>query len=180
MRIMIILLLWSTFLFGYNYNNLLLQAQASIFPKILLLDKKIDNKLIDGKIIFTIIYDKNDYKAAQQINNYINENYKNYFDTYAYKINLVEISDFSLDTPASAIYMLNSAENVKKVAEIAKKKGIITFSYDINNLKDGLLFSLMLEKSTVLYLNKEYLYTKKIDFVDALLRMVKFIDSDNS
>ena len=64
------------------------------------------------------------------------------------------------------------------IATIAREKGIISFSYDINNLKKGLMFSLVIEKSTVLYLEKENLHTKKIDFVDALLQMVRFVEKD--
>jgi hypothetical protein len=62
---------------------------------------------------------------------------------------------------ATVIYALNSDKYIKQVAKIAKQKGIITFAYDINNLKNGLLFSLVLEKSTILYLNKENLNTQK-------------------
>lgn len=164
--------------FGYNYDDLILKAQASIFPKIILLDKKIDNKLIDGKIVYTIIYDKTDYLTALSIEKFINKNFKGYLDTYEYKINLVDFENFSEKTEASAIYVLNLKEHVERIATIASEKGIISFSYDINNLQKGLMFSLVIEKSTVLYLKKENLYTKKIDFVDALLQMVQFVDQD--
>lgn len=173
-------LIFANFAYGYSYDDLLLKAQASIFPKILLLDKKIENKLIDGRVIYTIVYEKNDYNTALEINKFIDANYNGHFNGYAYKINLVEFSDLSSMTQASVIYALNSDKHIKKVANIAKEKGIIAFSYDVDNLKEGLLFSLVLEKSTILYLNKENLYVQKIDFVDSLLRMVKFIDKDNS
>jgi hypothetical protein len=166
--------------YGYDYNNLLLKAQASIFPKIMLLDNKIKDKLIDEKIVYVIAYDKSDYETALFVSKFINEKYKGYFEQYAYKIDLVEFSNLSSETQASAIYILNSGENIKKAANIAKEKGIISFSYDLDNLKRGLLFSLMLEKSTVLYINKENLYTQKVDFVDALLQMVRFIEEGNS
>ncbi len=180
MRILTLLFILHTFLFGYNYNDMLLKAQASIFPKIMMLDKKLEEKLIDGKIVYTIVFDEEDHDTALRISEFINKNYKNNFDKYSYKINLVKFTDLSIDTNASIIYMLNSNKDIKKVADIAKQKGIITFAYDINNLKNGLLFSLMLEKSTVLYLNKENLHTQKVDFVDSLLQMVKFIDKGNS
>ena len=83
--------------YGYEYNSLLLKAQASIFPKIMLLDKKIEEKLVDAKIIYTIVYDKDDYDTALFIYELINEKYKGRFDQYAYRINLVEFSDFSSD-----------------------------------------------------------------------------------
>lgn len=162
--------------YGYNYDDLLLKAQASIFPKILLLDKKLENKLVDGKIVYTIAYEKEDYNMALEINKFIDENYKGHFDKHMYKINLVEFSNLSSTTQSSVIYALNSDKNIKKVADFAREKGIIAFSYDIKNLKAGLLFSLMLEKSTILYINKNNLHIQKIDFVDSLLRMVKFID----
>lgn len=164
--------------FGYNYDDVVLKAQASIFPKIILLDKKIDDKLIDGKIVYTIIYDKTDHHTALSIKEYINKNFKGQLDRYSYKINLIDFANFSEQTKTSAIYVLNLTEHIEKIAAIAREKGIISFSYDINNLRKGLMFSLVIEKSTVLYLEKENLYTKKIDFVDALLQMVRFVEKD--
>jgi hypothetical protein len=164
--------------FGYNYDDILLKAQASIFPKIITLDKKIDEKLVDGKIVYTIIYDKTDYATALSIKDFINNNFNGQLDTYGYKINLVDFSNFSEQTEASAIYVLNLQEHIEKIATIANTKGIVSFSYDIKNLNKGLMFSLVIEKSTVIYLKKENLYTNKIDFVEALLQMVKFIEKD--
>ena len=40
------------------------------------------------------------------------------------------------------------------------------------------MFSLVIEKSTVLYLKKEILFATKIEFVDALLQMVRFVEAD--
>lgn len=163
--------------FAYNYDDVLLKAQASIFPKIMLLDKKLSSKLIDGKIVYTIIYDKSDYLTAVEIKDFINTKFKGHLDKYDYKINLVEFDDFSDSTEASAIYVLKLDKYIKQIADIARNKGVISFSYDINNLREGLMFSLSIEKSTVLYLERENLYTKKVDFVDSLLQMVKFVDN---
>ena len=178
-KLILLLLLLNNLLYSYNYDELLLKAQASIFPKIMLLDKKIEEKLINGKVIYTIVYDKEDYYTAQKIGKLIDISHKGQFDQYTYKINLVESSKISTKTQASAIYALNSSKNIKKIADVAKEKGIVAFSYDISNLKNGFLFSLMLEKSTILYLNKENLYTKNIDFVDILFQIVKFIDKND-
>ncbi|NOR58165.1 MAG: hypothetical protein GQ474_06555 [Sulfurimonas sp.] len=178
-RIIFLYLVLVNLAYGYSYNDILLKAQASIFPKIMLLDKNLENKLVDGKIVYTIAYDESDLHTAQEISEFIDKNFEGYFDKYIYTINLVEFSDLSIDTKASAIYTLNSEEHIYKVAIFAKEKGIIAFSYDIQNLKKGLIFSLMLEKSTVLYLNKEDLNKTKIDFVDSLLQMVRFIDKNN-
>ncbi len=179
-KIIFLYLILTNLAYGYNYDELLLKAQASIFPKIMLLDKKIEDKLINGKVIYTIIYDKSDFYTALEIKNIIDSNYNGYFDKYKYKILLVDFLDFSNQTEASAIYVLNSDKYIKKAAKIAQEKGIIAFSYGIKNLEKGLLFTLMLEKSTVLYINKESLYTLKVDFVDTLLQMVRFIDKSDA
>jgi len=179
-KTVLLFLIFVNLAYGYNYDDLLLKAQASIFPKILLLDKKIGNKLIDGKVVYTIVYDKIDFSTAKHIGEFIDANYKGHFDKHMYKINLVEYADLSSTTQASAVYALNSDKDIKKVADFAKENGIVAFSYDVKNLKSGLLFSLVIEKSTVLYMNKENLYIQKIDFVDSLLRMVKFIDKESS
>jgi len=178
-KIIFLILTLANLLYAHNYNEVLLKAQASIFPKIVLLDKKLSNKLIDGKIVYTIVYDKNDYQTALDIRKFIDESYDGHFDEYEYKISLVEFSDLSNETQASAIYVLNTSMNMQKVAKIVKEKGVVAFSYDLENLKQVLLFSLLLEKSTVLYLNKENLDTQKVDFLDSLLQIVKFIDNDN-
>ncbi len=167
-----------TLAYGYNYDDLVLKAQASIFPKIILLDKNLKDKLIDGKIVYAIVYDASDYATAVEIRDFIDIEYQGHWGNYAYEIKLIEFSALSNEVQASAIYVLNSYENIAKAAQISKNKGIVAFSYDVNNLKQGLSFSLMLEKSTVLYLNKNDLYTNRADFVDDLLRIVKFIDED--
>lgn len=177
-KILFIYLTLLSFAFGYSYDDLILKAQASIFPKIILLDKKIENKLIDDKLVYTIVYDKDDYHTALSIKDFIDKNFQGRLDKYNYKINLVDFENFSMETEASAIYVLNLKEPIEKIANIARAKGIISFSYDINNLRKGLMFSLVIEKSTVLYLEKENLYTKKIDFVEALLQMVRFVEKD--
>ena len=177
-KILFIYLTLFNLVFAYDYDDLILKAQASIFPKIILLDKKIEEKLIDDKIVYTILYDKTDHITAQSIEKFINKNFDGRLDVYDYEVNLVEFNEFSIDTQASAIYVLNLKDHIEKIADIANQKGIISFSYDLNNLRKGLMFSLVIEKSTVLYLEKETLYTQKIDFVDALLQMVRFVEKD--
>lgn len=176
-----IIFLYLTFVnlaFAYNYDEVLLKAQASIFPKIILLDKKLNYKLINGEIVYTIVHDESDYLIALDIRNFINKKFKGQLDKYTYRINLVNISDFSEKTQASSIYVLHVGASIAKVATIAKEKGIISFSYAVDNLKKGLMFSLSIEKSTVLYLEKRNLPSQDVDFVDSLLQIVRFIDSN--
>ncbi|WP_428739568.1 hypothetical protein, partial [Sulfurimonas sp.] len=178
-KLLLLCFVFVNFVFAHSYDDVLLKAQAAIFPKIILLDKKLDNKLINGKIVYTIVYDASDVLTAKSIKEFIDKKFDGHLGVYKYTINLVEVDNFSVETPTSAVYILNLQKDIQKIADIANVKGIISFSYDINNLKKGLMFSLVIEKSTVLYLTKENLYTKKVVFVDALLQMVRFIEKND-
>ena len=175
--ILLISFLLSTTLFGYNYNELLIKAQSSIFPKLLLLDKKIDQKLVDGEICYTIACETNDYHIAQALKAQMEDKYRRRLGEYPFKVEVILFSELTRDKPMTAIYALNSEEGIAKVSAIGKDLGILTFAYDMANLKDGILLSLMVEKSTILYLNKRTLPEYKVDFVDSLYQIVRFLDN---
>lgn len=162
--------------FGYSYNETLIDAQAAVFPKILLLDKKLDKKLVQNKIVFIIAYEEADSVTATNLQTLLINRYKNSLSSYIFDVKTVEFSKISKDIEATAIYALNSQTNIQNLSKICASKGIITFAYDINNLKDGLMFSLMLEKNTALYINKENFKNNMIDFVSSLYEIVKFIN----
>jgi len=164
-------------LFGYSYNELLIKAQSNIFPKILLLDKMLEDKLVDGKVVYTIICEDNDFHTANHVRKLVDNKYKQKLGKYELEINVIRYSELSNKTRATAIYALNSSKGIDKVRELAGTSGFMTFAYDIGNLKRGLLLSLMVEKSTVLYLNKRGLKGHKVDFVDSLYQIVRFANN---
>ena len=172
-KFLLISLLVTGTLFAHSYNELLIRAQSSIFPKILLLDKKLYDKLIDGKIVYTIVCEENDYETAKKLRDIMNAQYQNRLGDYVFEVNILLFSEFTSNTRASAIYVLNSDTDVERITNFAKTSGYMTFSYDIVNLQHGVLLSLMVEKSTVLYLNKQGLHTHNVDFVKSLYQIVK-------
>lgn len=173
-KLLLISFILTTSLFGYSYNDLLIKAQSSIFPKLLLLDKKLDNKLVDGKIVYTIVCENNDFHTAEKLRDTMNKRYQNRLGKYSFEVNIIPFSKLSTQTKATAIYALNSDTDIGKVTRLAKTSGCVTFAYDIANLQHGVLLSLMVEKSTVLYLNKKGLQNQNIDFVESLFRIVRF------
>ena len=174
--ILLISFLLSGTLFGYSYNELLIKAQSTIFPKILLLDKKLNQKLVGGEICYTIACEKNDYLTAVALKEQMVKKYRQRLGEYPFKVEVILFSELSRDKPMTAIYALNSEKDINKVTNLGKELGILTFAYDMANLKEGILLSLMVEKSTILYLNKRSLPDYKVDFVDSLYRIVRFMD----
>lgn len=169
-------LIFNVSAYAYSYNKMLIQAQSSVFPKILLLDEKLDEKLVDNKVLFIIAYEEGDEETAIYIKELLLKRHKSHLHTHEFKIEIIEFSKISKDTKATAIYALNSKTNIKKLSEICALKGIISFAYDMNNLKHGFMFSLIIEKNTALYLNKKNLNNNMITFVESFYEIVKFTD----
>jgi hypothetical protein len=172
-KFLLIFLLLTSTLFGYSYNNLLIKAQSSIFPKILLLDKKLNDKLVEGKIVYTIVCEESDYDVAKKLRDMMKKQYQNRLGNYIFEVNIMFFSKVTTDTKVTAIYVLNSDTGVDKISHLVKRLGCMTFSYDISNLQHGVLLSLMVEKSTVIYLNKKSLPTHNVDFIESLYQIVK-------
>lgn len=174
MRILLLLTLLYGAAFGYIYNDLLIKAQSDIFPKLLLLDKKLNEKLVDGKIIYAVIYEEDDRKTAQKVRDEVIAQHSDRLGEYPFEIQLIRFDEIGKDFYATAVYTLNIGDNIHALVNKALSGGMITFSYDINNLKSGVLLSMMIEKSTVLYLNKNYLKNYPVDFIDPLYQIAVF------
>lgn len=162
----------------FAYDDMLLKTQASIFPKIILLDKNIQSKLVDEKIVFTIIHKQTDTEVAKDIKDYLHTIYQEKIGKYPYEVQSVLCKDTFINTQATAFYVLGKCPDVENIADNAREKGIISFAYDLEDIQRGLSFTLNIERSTVLYMNKSY--TKKIEFIDSLLQMVRFISKEKN
>ena len=176
-KLLLISLLTVSVLYGYSYNDLLIKAQSSIFPKIMLLDKKLEEKLVEGTVVYSIVYEEEDRQTAQKIRNLITENYGKYLGGYPLRVELVPSGKLDQHIRTTALYLLNTPTGISHAGEVIKEKGIMTFAYDIDNLQYGILLSLMVEKSTVLYLNRKGLQDHRVDFVEALYQIVRFTEN---
>jgi hypothetical protein len=175
-KILVLLFIFKSLLLAYNYNDLLIKAQTALFPKILLLDKNLQEKLVDGKIVYIVAYEENDRFTAMNVAELIEEKFADRVDDFPLDVRLVPFDEIGDNIQATAIYALNSGTHISRLAALAQKRGIITFAYDIVHLKEGFLFSLIVEKSTILYLAKESLPAYRIEFVDVLYQIVRFMD----
>ncbi|MDX1294819.1 MAG: hypothetical protein R3302_01040 [Sulfurimonadaceae bacterium] len=175
-KFLVLLFICQSLLFGYTYNDLLIKAQTALFPKILLLDKNLSQKLVNEKIVYIVAYEEHDLLTAMQVVEYLHAQFSEQLDEHRLDVRLVPFHEIDEQTRATAIYVLHSESHIGRVADIAQSQGIMTFAYDIVHLREGLLFSLMVEKSTVLYLAKESLPAYRIEFIDVLYQIVRFMD----
>ncbi len=178
MRLLLLSILLSTLLFGVSSNPLLLRAQASIFPKLILLAKEPKTLLVDGAIVFAIVYEAADIVTARKLKELMQQQYHGQIEGFPFKVVLLQYSELDKTLKASAIMALHSDKQITKPAELAIKKSILSFVGDAADLKKGYLFALNLERSTVIYMNKPMLSAYRIEFSNTLYHVVRFFDEN--
>jgi hypothetical protein len=177
MRIVLLLLCWATLSATY-YSPLQLNAMTIIFPKLLLLKKSPKSLLADGHIRFYILYEPEDRTVAEQIKARLKRLYPDTIEGYPFEATMLQYSQVNEATDASALLMLYSEKRMAQAAAFAQKHGIVTFAYDAADLDKGLLFALGIERSTIIYLNRDALSKYKIQFSDVLYQIVRFVDAN--
>jgi hypothetical protein len=168
---------FTTTLFGYKYDNLLLKAQANIFPKLVLLDKKIAQKALNNEIVFCIVHHPSDTIKAKNIQESIEKRFGNRLEQYKLKVITRTFDNVRRYERVNAYYILQGPlDKVKKITDIAKEKQSPTFSYDPFYFKADVLLSMTIENSSIIYLNPKVLKKYKLDFVDIFYQLVRFYD----
>ena len=176
-RIVLLLTLLYTTLFGYEYDKLLLKAQSNIFPKLVLLDKDIANKVKNGEIIFCIVHHPSDVLKSKNIKTMIEQKFGKTLDQYKLKVITKKFDEVKEDDRINAYYILQGPlSEMKKISDIAKKKRVPTFAYDPFYFDADILISMTIQNNSVLYLNKKVHKAYKIDFVDIFYQLVRFYD----
>lgn len=164
---------------GAEYNSLLLRTQASIFPKIVMLDTAATSKLKDNVVVMRVIYESNDKKAAESIKRLIEENYGNKIGNHELIVDLVDLVDVETtvdDLPTAYIVMNVESDMAVKVASIASANQRICFSYNHNDLGNNSLISLQLKEKVYIYLNKNKLNEYGIKFQPVFYNIVKVVE----
>lgn len=175
MRLFTLAALLSILLFGRSYSPVMLQAQASIFPKIVLLQKK---QRAEGEPIrFAVIYQESDYAVANSLKERMESLYGSADDLVRVDVSLIRQTELGNDIDADAVMILWLDEASRdQVVKIAQKRHIPTFAFFVEDLKHELLFALSIEKRVNIYLNKSRLRAYNIYFDDVLYRMTKFVE----
>lgn len=170
----LILFLLITSLYGIDYDNLLLRAQSSMYPKILLLDKNIGEKLTDSAIQLSVVYEDEEVDIANAIKNLIEEKYNGKVGKYQLNIKLLHVNNFSEVDTSSAYYFLDLSNNKKEsIIAHAVLNNRICFSYDYKDFDKNTLISLFLKEKTYIYLNKSVLSDYNIKFIPIFYNIAK-------
>ena len=163
---------------GTTHDDLLLlRAQAAIFPKIILLDKQLEEKQVNNEIVITIVATNYDDRIERQLQSLIEEKYKNKLGNKKLTINVTSIDNFNQDFVATAYIILHGSESLfNKVVSHASNNDRIVFSYSYTDFKYNALISLLVKEKTYIYLNKSAIQLYDIKFSPVFYKITKIIE----
>ena len=174
MKNFLILILLTFELFALEANTLLLRAQASIFPKIILLDKEIQEKKENGLITLEIFYSSDQKSDAKKLKELIDAEHDGQIGSNPFEVKLTSVDEPFQERNASAYYFFDlKDEATKKFLLNAKQNRRISFAYDYRDFEHNALIGLILKEKTYIYLNKESLSMYNINFVPIFYKIVK-------
>lgn len=159
-----------------GYDEFLMEAQSAVLPKIALLDKDIQKKLVAGKLQIVIAHDAIDSELAKETAQKIMVNSGGMIGTFGLNVLTVEFSQL-LKTSASIIYILNSNDTtIKKATQAASLKKVISFAFDKHNLKNGAMLTMSIERSAVITLSRGVMKESGVQFVDSFYKIARIVE----
>lgn len=174
---LLLLLFFAIDLMAIGVDPLLLKAQASIFPKIMLLDNDISSKLDDNKLVLSIVYSDKERIKAKKLKDMIDLEYKNILGEVTFQTRLVDIKKFDKTHNAAAYYIFDaSSQKMKDVISHAKGTHRICFGYNYKDFDKGILISLFVKERTYIYMNNSVFHDYKVKFTSIFYRIAKVIE----
>jgi len=174
---LIFLILVSSKTYAFEYDPLLMRAQASIFPKIILLDKDIDSKLENNEIVIEILHAESDKNTALTIKSLIESQYKSNLGKKSLLVRLKNLKSFDHESVVTAYFILKGSSEIhNKITSHAANKKRLVFSYDYKDFESNTLISLLMKEKTYIYLNKSAIHDYDIKFLPLFYKIVKVIE----
>lgn len=176
---MIRLILFFVFIFSFvkAEEQFLLNAHIRMIPKIMSLDTQIGVHSPSGKAILGVIYDKNRKNSAKKIADDINAFHNGKIGTLLFTATAISADELVTRNDIAFVYLIEMQNSsVSKIASWGVSNSIPTFSYDPEDLDLGVLGSIAIERSTVIYLNKNVLKSAKFRFNDSLFQIAKLVE----
>ena len=165
-------------LFGTTINQSLLKIHATLVPKIYLMDYKFKEKTLNNTITIAIMYKKNDYQSAKELQSLMRNRYKKGIKSYRVNPILVSYNDVD-DTKANIYYLFPSdKKQIQKVVKKASLDDALTFAYQRDDLRYGVMISLSIAKKVKPLLNLESIKLHEISLRPMLLDISSIFVND--
>lgn len=171
------ILIFIVFLSVQAEDALLLNSHIKMIPKIMALDTRLSLKSYSNKPILAIVYEGNRKNTAQKIADEIILCHNGKVANISFSTVALSVDELLVRQDISFAYITKmSTSSIRKIGAWGINNTIPTFSYDISNLEDGILGSIAIERSTVIYMNKTALKEGKFRFNDTLFQIARLIE----
>ena len=158
-------------------DTVLLNAHIKMIPKIMALDTRISTKTAKTPAILAIVYEGNRKRIARQIADEITSYYNGKVANVYFNAVVLSVDELFLRQDISFVYVTTMGESsVRKIGTWCMDNTIPSFSYDVSDIENGILGSIAIERSTVIYINKPVFKKGKFRFNDSLLQIVRLIE----
>jgi len=173
MRILLFLFM-SLNLMADIVDPLLLKIHASVFPKIMLLDKDIKNKLNDDKVVLSIVYTSDHKQHALELKRMVDFEYNNRLDSYGFEVRIIDKNQFYSDSESTAYYIFDALELFKDAHLVQDNKlQRIHFGYNYKEVNSNILITLMVKEKVYIYLNRDAKNLASIRFNPIFYKIAK-------
>jgi len=178
MKAFILLLTLVSSIFAFSINESLLKVHATLLPKIYLMDYKFKDKIKDNTISIAILYHENEYRDAKKLKGLIQNRYRDGIKSYTVSPKLVNYKN--IQTAEANIYYLfpTRSKEIREVVKKAATSDALTFSYQRDDLKHGVMISLNVSKKIKPLLNLEAIRTHKIALRPVLINISTIYSQD--
>lgn len=172
-KILFFLFLSITLFANEVYNQNVLNIQSKVFPKIILSDNNIEDKLQENIIVLTILYEDIDLNIAQILKKNIEKNYPS-LKNNKFQVVLREYGNFQNDNLTTAYYFLfGDKQTVTQITNILSQNSRLSFAYDDRYLDYGVIFGLKISAQIDIFLNLQILKESKIELQNSIFNVVK-------
>lgn len=159
----------------YAEENVLLNAHIKMIPKIMALDSRVQSKT--SKSTLAIVYEGNRKNIARYIADEINLRYNGKVADIPFNAIVLSTDELLCRHDISFVYLTKMSEiSVKKIAQWGMEHTAPTFSYDVSDLDEGILGSIAIERSTIIYINKSVLKEGRFHFNETLFQIARLIE----
>lgn len=173
-RTLVTLLLFASVLTAAHTVTPLLDAHATILPRILMLDQKLQDRLVDGRVDIVVVHEAKDLHLAQDYCDLVRDKYGDRLGPWPLNIILVPAGTFDASVKATALYLFPlTGEKTARVCSYCIANRVLSFAYNVDDLAEGALFSLRIESKTVIYFNRKAWNPEHIQLHPGFFKVVR-------
>jgi hypothetical protein len=175
LKVLSLMILWCNQLFGYYYDDKIIDIEAKLFPKIAMLEKTTQNKKSDTIQIY-IVHNEIDRDTAIKFKEAIERFYPNKLVDKKISIALITQQQLTSSTNGVFIVLYHATPILETIANWANENHQISFVYDPLEIEYGFLGSIYIGKETQPYLNRQTIQKYNFNFDTYLLGVSKFYE----